>query len=220
MNKQFKNIAFENYVTKRIEFYNILHEFTIDESMISNKVLINNELINTISENFNYDIVKRIRNEKFTKAENISFKTNFQSLFPETKEIFDHKAPAIYSFKILNCTSEIRKSIITNYIETKKSGTGWWSKADPMRAMIDSDILYIGKIQGALQNRFLQHLGLGHDYTTALKLQRWMNKIPLLELEFSFIKIDDRWKKHLTDIENVIWKHNNPIIGQQTSVTG
>ncbi len=70
----------------------------------------------------------------------------------------------------------------------------------------------MGKINSALENRFIQHIGLGHDYTTALKLQRWMSSLKNMKLTFQFLKLDESMKKYTDDIEKVLWEEFKPLL--------
>ena len=212
------SINFSEYINNRKDFYSKLESFEVTEEMVSPQFRIDQQLIKSVSENFRDEISRRRENQKFNNTENRLLKEKFLGLYPHYEPIFEHKQAAIYNFTIVNATTELRKKILTTFIEAKKSGSGWWSQADINRSIIETDSLYIGKVQGALQNRFLQHLGLGHDYTTALKIERWLSSLPELELHFSYIMIKPQWIPHLTDIENVIWKHNTPLIGKKTSV--
>lgn len=78
--------------------------------------------------------------------------------------------------------------------------------------------MYLGKVEKNLFDRFIQHLGLGHNMTSALKLCKWIDKMDFVDLEFQFLELDPKEVRYLEDIENVLWRKFNPLIGAEPRI--
>src|SRR5690606_31857303 len=130
------------------------------------------------------------------------------------REIYDCKNPAIYWFKIKHLDKSNNKNLLEKFIKTRNPKNGWWSK--PTKDLENpTEYLYLGKVEKNLFNRFIQHLGLGHKMTSSLKLCQWINKVEFVNLEFQFLELDNKEVKYLEDIENVLWRKFNPLIGAE-----
>jgi hypothetical protein len=208
-------LDFNTYVENRIKFYSKLNSFKVDKALLSAPIVIDSSFIRRLNSNFQDIVERRLKNEKFNKKSNLEYKERIRNVFPELVPILDHKDPAIYWFTINDPSGNVSEEIINEYSIIKKSGSGWWTKVDSKRKVITTDCLYLGKVEGALVNRFIQHIGIGHDFTTALKLQRWMGKIDKLQLTYQFLRVDSKMKPFLSDIEKVMWEKSNPLLGQK-----
>lgn len=139
---------------------------------------------------------------------------------PFCEHIFEHKGSAVYWFKIshINNPKDLNKKLCKKFSSAReKDKKGWWSK---LNKNIDekSEYLYVGKVEKNLSDRFLQHLGFGHKKTSSIKLLKWFLTFEDVTLTFEYIKIPDNYKGHLEDIENVIWRKFNPIIGAEPRI--
>jgi len=209
----FQNIDFERYSHSRISFYNRLSNFKISDADISEPILLDANFFEKIDTHLLYYINRRSEETKFTTQENREYKRIIKSEFPEVIPVFDHKGPTIYWFKI-NYANDISNEMILNQYGSKKNNkNGWWTKHDLRRKDASTNVLYLGKIEAALENRFLQHIGIGHNYTTALKLCKWLPDLKGLTLTFQFLKLNNEMKIYLEDIENVMWRELNPLMG-------
>lgn len=54
--------------------------------------------------------------------------------------------------------------------------------------------------------------------TSSLKLTHWFSTLDNVELSFHFLKIDFEYFNHLEDIENVIWRKLNPLLGAEPRI--
>jgi hypothetical protein len=210
----FSKIDFKKYSESRKKYYETLSSFVIDPSMISKPIKIDSSFFARIDKHLKKFLDRRLESKKFTKAENEEYKALLKKWFPELLPIFDHKGPTIYWFKINYSEGLTNEKILAHYSSIKGSGTGWWTKVNLIRRNSKSEILYLGKINVALENRFIQHLGLGHNFTTALKLQRWMPTLKGMSLDYQFLKLDNSMKKYTEDIEKVLWDDLQPLLGQ------
>jgi hypothetical protein len=211
----FSKINFNDYTSKRKDFYDTLSKFSVETSKISTPIEINQEFLNKINIHFGDVLKRRLEKNKFSNSENKQYKDLIKAHFPEVKPIFDHKGPTIYWFKINYSDGLTNEDILKNYTSVKKGGTGWWTKAHMARKTSPTDILYLGKIEAQFENRFIQHIGLGHNFTTALKLQRWMPNLKNMSLTFNFLKVDAQMKPYLEDIEKVLWEESKPLLGAE-----
>jgi len=208
----FLNINFKNYAAKRVEFYNKLSQFVIDENKISNPIELDQNFFRIIDTHFQQFLIRRKEKTRFTKAENIAYKQLIRNQYPEILPIFRHLGPAIYWFKINYSGDLTNKEILKCYSSAKEEGSGWWTQVNLARNN-PTEILYLGKVETTLQNRFIQHIGLGHNFTTSLKLQRWMPSLVNMTVTFQFLAIDSSMKPYLEDIENVLWQQLKPLLG-------
>lgn len=210
----FSKVDFLHYVGERKKFYDKLSEFTVDINHMSEAIEIDKDFIDRIEVNFGYYLTRRTESKKFTKQENREYKELIKKVLPETKSLFDYKGPTVYWFKI-NYKNGLSNDDILNYYSTKKEqwkGKGWWTQVNMKRKNSTTEILYLGKIETALENRFIQHIGLGHEFSTSLKLQKWL-PTDKLSLTFQFLKLDIKWKAYAEDIEKVLWDYKKPLLG-------
>lgn len=208
----FSNADFPKYISERKKFYNELENFIIQPEHISNPIKIDKVFFENLNQNFEKFLRRRLEPEKFSKAENKEYKTLMKEIFPETSVIFDHPDPTIYWFKIDYFNDLTNADIINHFSRKRKAGSGWWTKVNMANASSKTDILYLGKIETAFQNRFISHIGLGNDFTSSLKLQRWMPDLDI-SLTFNFLKLDKKWKIYTEDIEKVLWDATQPLLG-------
>jgi hypothetical protein len=195
------------------KFYDELIQFAILPENLSASILIDADFMDKLNGNFDKFLKRRLDSQKFSKQENKEYKALMKEVFPETQIIFEHKDPTIYWFKINQANGLTNEEIIRQYSKIKDAGTGWWTKVNLSKSGSKTDILYLGKIETAFENRFIQHIGLGHDFTTALKLQRWMPALTNMSLTFQFLKLDQKWKHYTEDIEKVMWEAAEPLLG-------
>lgn len=67
-------IKFEEYIEKRIEFYENLKNVHIDESKYSSKIHLENSTFKDINNDFRYFFERRNQKERLTAKENKEFK--------------------------------------------------------------------------------------------------------------------------------------------------
>lgn len=209
----FSKVNFKQYSENRKDFYEKLSQFNIDGSQINKSIEIGSDFLEKINSNFKTILSRRLEKNKLTVAENKEYKNLIRKIFPSLEPIFLSKGPTVYWFKINYSNGLTNEKILNHYSEVKKSGTGWWTQVNLARKNISTEILYLGKIETAFQNRFIQHIGLGHDFTTSLKLQRWMPSLKDMTLTFNFINIGSEWEPYLEDIEKVLWEECKPLLG-------
>jgi len=216
----FTTVNFPKYIDDRIAFYNQLKLFVIQEEHLSKPILIDANFMDRLNNNFQKFLQRRLEPTKFTQSENRELKELMKKVFPETMEIFNHHDPTIYWFKINYSNGLTNDKIVNEYfiVRDKHKGKGWWTKVSKLRSSSKTEILYLGKIETAFQNRFIQHIGLGHSYTTSMKLQMWMNNVEGMSLTFQFLKLDRKWKKYTEDIEKVLWDATQPLLGASSRI--
>jgi hypothetical protein len=107
--------------------------------------------------------------------------------------------------------------ILNRFSSARDRKAGWWSKAKKVVGK-ETEFLYVGKVEKNLHDRFIQHLGLGHKMTSSLKLCHWFSTLDDVELSFHYIKIDPEYLQHLEDIESVVWRKFNPLLGAEPRI--
>lgn len=208
----FSKVNFKEYSDNRKNFYDNLSQFSINASQISDPIKIDAQFIQKLNTHLSHFIDKRLGNEKFSREDNRTFKNLIKEHCPEALPVFEHRGPTIYWFKINHSSNTTNEEIIKYYYNAKKSGSGWWTKVNPSKKDNATQVLYLGKIEAGFENRFIQHIGLGHNFTTALKLQRWL---PIdISFSFQFLKLDGSIKPYLEDIEKVMWEECKPLLGE------
>ena len=210
-------IKFEEYIEKRIEFYENLKNIHIDESKYSSKIHLENSTFKDINNDFRYFFERRNQKERLTAKENKEFKEKLIFNFPNFKEIANCKNPTIYWFKIQHLEKSNNRKLLEKFIKVRNPKKGWWSKPTKDLENI-TEYLYLGKVEKNLFDRFIQHLGLGHNMTSALKLCKWIDKMDFVDLEFQFLELDPKEVRYLEDIENVLWRKFNPLIGAEPRI--
>lgn len=216
----FTGIDFKNYIHSRKLFYDKLESFNIVGNNISVPIILDQNFFEKLNSNLEHFLVRRGESNKFSKAENLEYKRLLKLHFPETTPIFENDLPTIYWFKINNSSNALNENILRHYISSKEQNKhkGWWAQASWGRLGSNTEYLYVGKMERGFQNRFIQHIGLGHRFTSSLKLQSWITSIPEISLSFQFLKVDIEMMPHLEDIENVIWNHLNPLLGASPKI--
>lgn len=216
----FTSVNFLKYIGDRIQFYNELRTFVIQPEHLSSPIRIDKSFMDKLNSNFQKFLERRLEPVKFTNQENKEYKELIKKIFPETEEIFNHKDPTIYWFKINYSNGLTNQKIIRHYSSVKDNEKGWWTQVNNSRRNSKTDILYLGKIESAFQNRFIQHIGLGHEFTSSLKLQRWMPSLDGMSLTFQFLKLNKKWKRYTEDIEKVLWDAAEPLLGAIPKIKG
>lgn len=212
----FSKVDFKKYAERRKAHYDFLEAFQIDNSQISEPISIDSSFVGKLNSYLQFYLEKRVTGPKFSREENKDFKRLLMEHCPEVMPVFEHRGPCIYWFKINHSGSSTNSSIIEHYYRVKQNGTGWWTKVNLANADSRTQVLYLGKIESGFQNRFIQHIGLGHDFTTALKLQRWMPDD--VSFSFQFFKLDVVMKPYLEDIEKVMWDECRPLLGESPRI--
>jgi hypothetical protein len=210
-------IDFKQYTKNRISFYEKLSEYKLSQFEKSRTIVLKNILFKNLNSEFEDFFKRRSEKDRLSNQESKEFNDSLLEKYPDFKEIFEHNGPAIYWFKIIHSEKSTNTKVIKKFITNKKNKKGWWSKPGK-NLENNSEILYLGKVEKNLKNRYIQHLGLGHKMTSSLKLCQWMNQLENIDLEFQFIKIDKESKTYLEDIENVLWRNHNPLIGAEPRI--
>ncbi|ALM47421.1 hypothetical protein AMR72_00025 [Flavobacterium psychrophilum] len=194
------NINFKDYTQSRLDFYSQLSEFQIDYEEMAIPIELDQAFFDILGSNFHYYIEKRLSGPKFSKVENLAYKQLLKELYPQLLSIFQYNGPIVYWFKINYSDGLTNEKILTHYIKTKEKpkNRGWWTKANKI-CNHTTEILYVGKVERAFENRFIQHIGLGHNYTTALKLQKWIPDLENMSVTLHFLKIPHNMTNHLED---------------------
>lgn len=210
-------IIFNEYIKKRIYFYENLKDVKIIEDQYSSIIHLENLTFKNINNEFAYFFERRNQKDRLTSKENKEFKEKLISIFPNFEEIADCKNPAIYWFKIKHLEKSNNRKLLEKFTKIRNPKNGWWSKPTKDLENI-TEYLYLGKVEKNLFDRFIQHLGLGHKMTSSLKLCKWIDKMDFVDLEFQFLELDLKEVKYLEDIENVIWRKFNPLIGAEPRI--
>jgi hypothetical protein len=208
------NINFKEYTKSRLAFYTKLSEFSLEQGEVAIPVELDQSFFEMLGDNFHQYITKRLSGPKFSRTENLEYKKLLKQLYPQLLPVFEASGPVIYWFKMNYADGLTNQKILSHYTREKEKGKnrGWWTQANQTRNH-PTEILYVGKVERAFVNRFIQHIGLGHNYTTALKLQKWVPGLKNLSLTLHYIKISPEMSPYLEDIENVIWRELKPLLG-------
>lgn len=208
---------FKNYSENRKLFYDKLADFKIQSESISDGIKLNKIFFDRINNEFQFFLERRKTKIRLSKNESINYKNQFNNLDEQIIEILNYKGPAIYWFRINHIGKFSNNKILNRFLSVKKRQSGWWSKASKNTGN-ETEYLYVGKVEKNLHDRFIQHIGLGHKMTSSLKLSQWFSSLDQTELTFHFIKIDVDYINHLEDIENVIWRKLNPLLGAEPRI--
>jgi hypothetical protein len=212
----FTSINFKSYADARKSFYDKLSSVKIDMTQISEPIRIDVAFLAKIETHFAYFLKRRGETVKFTGKENKEYKKLLIEHFPEMLPVFEHKGPSVYWFQIEYSDGLTNENVINQYLSIRKDknkATGWWSRGKIQRKDIQTDVLYLGKVESQLQNRLISHVGLGHQFTSSLKLQKWMPELENMTLSFRFLKLDKEMKDYVEDIEKVLWDKYKPLLG-------
>ncbi len=209
----FQPVNFKTYSENRKMFYNKLENFSIDISKISAPIIIDENFFSVMKENFSAEMERRSEVKKFSREENTEYKKKLKRLFPQMLPVFEHKGPAVYGFKINYINGIDNDQILNHYLTVRKDRMGWWTKATIQRLGLKTDILYIGKVETALENRFIQHVGLGHKDTAGLKLYYWLPLLKGITLSYQFLPLEKDMTRYVEDIEKVLWDECKPLLG-------
>lgn len=211
------DINFDEYIEKKVKFYQNLSRVTINTEQYSLPVTLSNTLFKDINTDFSYFIARRKQKERLKAVEGREFREKLLHRFPLFSEIRDCSNPAIYWFKIKHLEKSNNKSLLKRFVKTRNPKNGWWSK--PRKDIENmTEYLYLGKVEKNLFDRFTQHLGFGHRMTSSLKLSQWIDKIDDIELEFQFLQLDTSEISYLQDIENVLWRKFDPLLGAEPHI--
>lgn len=210
-------IDFIEYVQNRKMFYDKLSRFSIESENISSGIILSKSFFERINDEFQEFFERRKTNVRLSKSESSVYKNQFNLLDEKIIEIYNYKGSAIYWFKINFTGNSSNDKILNRFSNIKKRKSGWWSKANKISSK-QTEYLYVGKVEKNLHDRFIQHIGLGHKMTSSLKLAQWFSTLENVELSFHFLKIDSEYFNHLEDIENVIWRKFNPLLGAEPRI--
>jgi len=132
----------------------------------------------------------------------------YEKMFTELKELV---GPCLYYFEITseNLTSEIIDKI-------KQYSTSENSKSIPAikSKIIESKILYVGKVKRHFWGRLIQHLGYYKvNRTQGLQLFYWTKELNL-NLKLTVFEFEPEMINLMEVLENDLAKHLNPILGK------
>lgn len=132
----------------------------------------------------------------------------YEKMFAELKELV---GPCLYYFEITseNLTSEIIEKIKQYSIsENSKSIPAIKSK------IIESKILYVGKVKRHFWGRLIQHLGYYKvNRTQGLQLFYWTKELNL-NLKLTVFEFEPEMINLMEVLENDLAKHLKPILGK------
>ncbi|PXY40582.1 hypothetical protein DMB65_11765 [Flavobacterium cheongpyeongense] len=211
------DIDFTTYVENKKIFYEKLSGFSILPDNISPGVKLDKLFFERMNNEFADFFERRKTNIRINKLESSAYKSHFNSLDEKIIEIYNYKGPAIYWFKIKLEGNSSNDKIINRFSSIRNQKSGWWSKAKKVAGK-QTEYLYVGKVERKLHDRFTQHMGLGHKMTSSLKLAQWFSTLENVELSFHFLKVDYEYFNYLEDIENVIWRKFNPLLGAEPRI--
>ena len=206
-------INFKEYSNRKIEFYKRMSEIIFLESKYSIQIELDKDFFSISSEAFSEFIKERSTKTRLSKMDSKRFKEDFLAMFPKFNEIFSYDGPAVYWFTIVRSDNSDNSKIIKTFKSIREKKSSWWWSKPNINSNPNINILYLGKVESNLQMRFLQHLGFGHKKTSSLKLIHWFLEFPNTTLIYQFIKVEPEFKIYLDDIENVLWRELNPLLG-------
>lgn len=133
----------------------------------------------------------------------------FHDMFKKLKKI---EKSAIYWFKIVSDVDN--SSIINTFKQYKDINDSRPTPALNNYNHTDSRTLYVGKVQGCLWGRIIQHLGYHKDLTDhGLQLYHWSKSLPLI-LELHVISVNSEMDHLLPSLEIYFAKQLKPLIGK------
>lgn len=126
-------------------------------------------------------------------------------------ELNEFTGPCLYYFEITseNLTSDIIQKI-KKYADTENS------KSIPAikRTIVESKILYVGKVKRVFWGRLIQHLGYYKvNRTQGLQLYYWAKELNL-NLKLTVFEFEPEMINLMEVLENDLAKHLNPILGK------
>ena len=205
---------FKSYAELKIKEYEKLKSFSINDKKASKKIVITRDLLLEIKQDFKEEITRREQDIKFSKVEAKNLKNKLLKKYPWIEPLHKHNSSAIYWFKIKSPSRKFNDNVYIRVKDFRKKTKKWFSQVESSRFDKEKDVLYIGKVQSQLLNRFIQHIGLGHKSTTSLQMLHWATDLPDFELEYRFLPIEKKYFNLLEDIEVVMWNHHSPLLGQ------
>jgi len=208
---------FYTYSENRKSHYDKLSQFSISPDHISPGLILNKIFFENINRDFHDFFERRKTNIRLSKHESLAYKNQLNLIDEKIVDIYNHKGSAIYWFKISISGKASNDKILSRFSSVRDRKAGWWSKAKKVAGK-ETEYLYVGKVEKNLHDRFIQHLGLGHKMTSSLKLRHWFLNLDGVELSFHYIKIDPEYFHHLEDIENVVWRKLNPLLGAEPRI--
>jgi len=207
-------IDFKSHAERKIKEYEKLKLFTLNPDSFSEPIPITKDFLIQIQRDFDFYIKRRGESKKFTQKENKELKKLLVQTFPYLKPLDDHKSAAVYWFKINNPSVNFNKEIFEFSKNFRKDTGRWFTQVSEVRTTKETEFLYVGKVEAGLFNRFLQHIGLGHKFTTGLQMVHWATNLGALDLEYRFCPINIEYLEMLEDIEEVIWSNSRPLLGE------
>ncbi len=213
-----KKSVIDEYVERKILFYKDLRKFHNENIEITSSITINKDFIKSLENDFADFLSLREKSNKIPRKESENFKNSLVAKFKKIRNIKDNSnKPTIYWFEIVNNSNLSNEKLYKKFVSSKKTGAGWWT-IENKNADLNSNILYLGKVEKNLFGRFLQHLGIGHKKTSSLKLRKWFNEFDDIDLEFKYIQFDEDILPYLEDFENIYWRYFQPLLGQEPKI--
>ncbi|HOZ88156.1 MAG TPA: hypothetical protein PL029_10370, partial [Bacteroidia bacterium] len=159
-------IDFKAHAERKIKEYEKLKSFSLSADLFSEPISITKDFLIRIQKDFDFYIKRRGEDIKFTTKENKELKSSLVEAFPYLKAVNDHKGAAVYWFKIQSPSINFNKEIFEFSKNFRKDTGRWFTQVSESRTIVETEFLYVGKVEAGLFNRFLQHIGLGHKFTT------------------------------------------------------
>lgn len=156
-------------------------------------------------------LIKDVNTISFTinEIENLEL-INFDEFIAPKNFKIDINAAYVYFFEIENIQDWKKLSKVFYEKKVSKHQNRSYTSLNSS-CKIATKILYVGSKKTTFTTRLKQHLGLLAESTGALHLKYWFPKDSLLK--FHYIEIPD--KSMTYDIESVLRKELNPILGQK-----
>ena len=208
---------FNQYSQGRKKFYDKLADFKIDYDNISQPIILDHIFFNKVNLEFKPFFERRKQKGRLSRIESENYKSQFNNLNAQLIDIYYYKGPAIYWFKITHAENSSNQKLLKKFSSARTNKPGWWSKAG-RDIESKTEYLYVGKVEKNLHDRLIQHIGLGHVMTSSLKLTHWFHSFEKTQLSFQYLKIEPEFIPYLEDIENVIWRQLNPLIGAEPRI--
>jgi len=212
----FNSIGFKGYTDARKSFYDKLSPVIIETSQISDPITIDSKFLQKLNTYFADVLKRRDDDNKMSRKESKEYKERLKEHFPEMLPVFEHNGPSVYWFQIDYSSGLTNEDILKQYLSIRKDKSkpdGWWSRGKIQRKDIPTTVLYLGKVESGIHIRLINHIGLGHRFTSSLKLQKWMPGLQNMTLRFQFLKLDAEMKDYVEDIEKVLWDKYKPLLG-------
>lgn len=212
--------SLENYIAAKKNLYSKIEENYSNHPKISVPIKLNSEIFEKLRVDFSDYLAKRDRKDKFKQKEITAFKEDLVRLNPTFELVRNSMKPSVYWFTISSDDIKIREDIVKKLNIYKKDSDRWVTQALEKKTGTSTTTLYVGKVQygGTLFNRFIQHLGLGHKYTSSIHLLGWFKGIPV-DINYYFLEIEEPFYSLVDDIECVVAHLKKPLLGEVPKYT-